>query len=57
MSALVRTCKAVDGRTDAAVRALSEVMYNDEYAIIREYVISALEQLDSPFRQVERRVS
>jgi hypothetical protein len=37
-----------DGRIDAAVRALSEVMYNDEYAIIREYAIAALEQIDPP---------
>ena len=50
VSALIRTCKAIDGRADAAVQALSEVMYNDEYAIIREYAISALEQLDSQFQ-------
>ncbi len=45
---LYPACNVADGRIDAAVRALSEVMYNDEYAIIREYAIAALEQIDPP---------
>ena len=47
VNALARTCKGVDGGIDAASRALSTVMYDDEYAIIREYAISALEEIES----------
>ena len=47
VSALARTCKGADSGVDAASRALSTVMYDDEYAIIREYAISALEEIDS----------
>ena len=43
VNALARTCKGVETEIDAASRALSTVMYDDEYAIIREYAISALE--------------
>ena len=46
VNALARTCKGVDGDIDAASRALSTVMYDDEYAIIREYAIAALEEMD-----------
>ena len=48
VSALVKTCKGVDSGVDGAARALSQVMYDDEYAIIREYAIAALEQIESP---------
>ena len=47
VSALARTCKGADSGVDAASRALSTVMYDDEYAIIREYAISALEEMGS----------
>ena len=47
VNALARTCKGADGGIDAASRALSTVMYDDEYAIIREYAISALEEMES----------
>ena len=47
VNALARTCKATDEGIDAASRALSTVMYDDEYAIIREYAISALEEIVS----------
>ena len=46
VNALARTCKkGVDAEIDVASRALSTVMYDDEYAIIREYAISALEEM------------
>ena len=45
VNALARTCKGADEGIDAASRALSTVMYDDEYAIIREYAISALEEM------------
>ena len=38
--------KELDEGMDAANRALSTVMYDDEYAIIREYAIGALEEID-----------
>ena len=47
VSALARTCKGTNKGIDAASRALSTVMYEDEYAIIREYAISALEEIGS----------
>ena len=47
VSALARTCKGTNKGIDAASRALSTVMYEDEYAIIREYAISALEKINS----------
>ena len=47
VNALARTCKGVPGGIDAASRALSTVMYDDEYAIIREYAIGALEEMGS----------
>ena len=47
VNALARTCKETDRGIDAASRALSTVMYDDEYAIIREYAISALEEIGS----------
>ena len=47
VNALARMCKGADEGVDAARRALSTVMYDDEYAIIREYAISALEEIDS----------
>ena len=47
VNALARTCKGTDEGIDAASRALSTVMYDDEYAIIREYAISALEEMGS----------
>jgi len=47
VNALARTCKGANGSISAASRALSTVMYDDEYAIIREYAISALEELGS----------
>ena len=47
VNALARMCKGADSGVDAASRALSTVMYDDEYAIIREYAISALEEIDS----------
>ena len=47
VNALARTCKGTDEGVDAARRALLTVMYDDEYAIIREYAISALEEIDS----------
>ena len=47
VNALARTCKGNDEGVDAAGRALSTVMYDDEYAIIREYAISALEDIGS----------
>lgn len=47
VNALARTCKGVDTEIDAASRALSTVMYDDEYAIIREYAIGALEEIGS----------
>lgn len=46
VNALARACKGTDEGVDAASRALSTVMYDDEYAIIREYAISALEEMD-----------
>ena len=46
VNALARTCKGNNGGIDAASRALSTVMYDDEYAIIREYAISALEEIN-----------
>ncbi len=45
VNALTRTCKGADEGIDAVSRALSEVIYNDEYAIIREYAIGALEEI------------
>ena len=45
VNALARTCKGTDEGIDAASRALSTVIYDDEYAIIREYAISALEEI------------
>lgn len=45
VNALARTCKGADGEIDVASRALSAVMYDDEYAIIREYAIGALEEI------------
>ena len=45
VNALARTVKGVDGGIDAASRSLSTVMYDDEYAIIREYAIAALEEI------------
>ena len=48
VNALARTCKGAppEGEgIDAASRALSAVMYDDEYAIIREYAIAALEEM------------
>ena len=47
VNALARTCKGTDEGINAASRALSTVMYDDEYAIIREYAIGALEEIDS----------
>ena len=47
VNALARMCKGADEEVDAARRALLTVMYDDEYAIIREYAISALEEIDS----------
>ena len=47
VNALARTCKGTDKGINAASRALSTVMYDDEYAIIREYAIAALEEIDS----------
>ena len=47
VNALVRTCKGNNGGIDAASRALSTVMYDDEYAIIREYAVAALEEMGS----------
>lgn len=47
VNALARTCKGNDTGGDAASRALSTVMYDDEYAIIREYAIGALEEIGS----------
>ena len=47
VNALARRCKGTDEGIDAASRALSTVMYDDEYAIIREYAISALEEMGS----------
>ena len=47
VNALARTCKGVNEDIDAASRALSTVMYDDEYAIIREYAIGALEEMGS----------
>ena len=46
VNALARACKGADEGIDAASRALSTVMYDDEYAIIREYAIAALEEID-----------
>ncbi len=45
VNALTRTCKGVDAEVDVASRALSTVMYDDEYAIIREYAVGALEEM------------
>lgn len=45
VNALARTCKGTEEGVDTAGRALSTVMYDDEYAIIREYAISALEEM------------
>ena len=45
VNALARTCKGANEEVDAASRALSTVMYDDEYAIIREYAIAALEEI------------
>ena len=47
VNALARTCKGVDAEIDVANRALSTVMYDDEYAIIREYAVAALEEIGS----------
>ena len=47
VNALARTCKGTNEGIDAASRALSTVMYDDEYAIIREYAIAALEKINS----------
>ena len=46
VNALARRCKGTDEGINAASRALSTVMYDDEYAIIREYAIAALEEMD-----------
>jgi hypothetical protein len=55
VSALVRMCSGAEqgapgmgNGTDAAVRGLAEVMYEDEYAIVREYAVTALEQISHP---------
>ncbi len=45
VNAPARTCKGTDGGIDAASRGLSEIIYNDEYAIIREYAVAALEEI------------
>ena len=50
VNALARACIGVDPGIDAASRALSTVMYDEEYAIIREYAIAALEEIDSHAR-------
>ena len=47
VNALARTCKGTNEGIDAASRALSTVMYDDEYAIIREYAVAALEKINS----------
>ena len=46
VNALARTCKETDEGIDSANRGLSQVMYDDEYAIIREYAVAALEEID-----------
>lgn len=45
MNALTRMCKGADEGIDGGSHAPSEVIYNDEYAIIREYAIGALEEI------------
>ena len=55
VSALVRMCSGdeygvpgMGNGTDAAVRGLAAVMCEDEYTIVREYAVAALEQISDP---------
>ena len=51
VNALARTCKGTDEvELMPLARALSTVMYDDEYAIIREYAVAALEEMGSTHR-------
>ena len=43
-----RAKKGIEAEIDAASRALSTVMYDDEYAIIREYAISCVRRNRTP---------
>ena len=45
VSALVRLCRGGQEQSQAE-RGLAEVIYEDEYAIVREYAVAALEQLN-----------